>query len=182
MECITLWDVRAKAPVYDLATGNNSVTGIAWNDERNELFAATWCSNVDRNGCHIDYEPAKIPVDKNTDGEDGEGGKDNEDDWEDDEGDGDEVEYEDTDQCWPRNAYHNETYFGHIFDSGDHRICGPFSLLLKFGKLTQLLQTAMHSKPTLIQKLSQRTEELVKEMVGSKAGPLVVIPLSTLTI
>ena len=52
----------------------------------------------------------------------------------DDDGGEDEVEYEDTDQCWPTNAYHNETYFGHIFDSGDHRICESLPLLPKLVK------------------------------------------------
>lgn len=146
---------------------------MAWSDERNELFAATWCSNVDRNGCHIDYEPAKIPVDKNTGDEDDEGDNDNEDDWEDDEGGGDEVEYEDTDQCWPRNAYHNETYFGHIFDSGDHRICKSLLAAVETRKTDSILKTAMHSKATPTQKSSRRTEGLLKAMVGSKAALLV---------
>ncbi|KAF5342363.1 hypothetical protein D9611_001753 [Ephemerocybe angulata] len=124
-ECITLWDIRAKAPVYDLATGNNVVDGLVWNDERNELFAATTCNYVDRNGYHHGYEQARIPRQETEEdaAKDSEG---NEDDWVDDDDDEDEEDdedrWEDTDQCWPGNAYHSETYFGHTFDSGDHRI------------------------------------------------------------
>ena len=39
--------------------------------------------------------------------------------------DEDEDDYEDEDEerAWPENAWHDETYFGHVFDAGDHRIC-----------------------------------------------------------
>lgn len=118
-EAITLWDVRSKAAVYDLATGNNPVIegGMFWSDSRNELYAATSCSFVDRNGRHFDYEPAHIPANRDDVDNDGDGSMGAADD--------DEEEYEDTDQCWPKKAFHNETYFGHTFDSGGHRICKP---------------------------------------------------------
>lgn len=112
-EAITLWDVRARAAVYDLATGNNCVSGMVWNDERNELYAATYCQYLGTNGRHIDYAPARIPVERA-------GAVDDDDsDWEGD-------EYEDRDQEWPQKANHAETYFGHIFDSGDSRVCEHF--------------------------------------------------------
>lgn len=169
MECITLWDVRAKASVYDLATGNNSVSGMAWNDERNELVAATYCRSVDRNGCHFDYGPAKIPVEKDDDDEEEE---DDEEDWvdEDEDDKDEEVEYQDTDQCWPGSAYHNETYFGHIFDSGDHRICTSLSSFSSLDfKFTGLIQIDTLSRLILTLRLYLKMEvRRLEMMVGSE--------------
>ena len=120
-EAITLWDVRARAAVYDLATGNNRVIegGMFWNDSRNELFAATYCNYVDRGGRHSGYEPAQIPVERDNVDSDGDSNMGDDED--------DEEEYQDTEQCWPKNAFHNETYFGVTFDSGSHRICEKVS-------------------------------------------------------
>ena len=35
----------------------------------------------------------------------------------------DEDDWDDEERAWPERAFHSETYFGHIFDAGDHRIC-----------------------------------------------------------
>ncbi|KAI0058824.1 hypothetical protein BV25DRAFT_1918935 [Artomyces pyxidatus] len=36
-EQIKVWDVRAKVPLYELSTGNNQVTTLAWDDQRQTL-------------------------------------------------------------------------------------------------------------------------------------------------
>ncbi|KAJ2914501.1 hypothetical protein MD484_g5902, partial [Candolleomyces efflorescens] len=97
-EAIRMWDIRARAPIYDLSTGNNDVLALAWNDDRNELRA-------------------KIPREKT------EGEEDDEEDEDEDEDDyDDEDDWDDEERAWPEKAFHSETYFGHIFDAGDHRI------------------------------------------------------------
>lgn len=123
-EAITLWDVRARAAVYDLATGNNCVSGMVWNDERNELYAATYCQYIGTDGSHIDYARAHIPAADRAAGRDDEDedevvDDEDDDDYEDEEGE----DFDDFEQAWPKKAFHEETYFGHIFDSGDSRIC-----------------------------------------------------------
>jgi len=128
-ECITVWDLRARSLVYDLSTGNNAVQGLAWDTDANSLYAATECLYVDRHGNHHDYRHAKIPkrnrplktvdVEKERDDDDEE--------LSDREFDSEDSDFEDEDECrgWPKNAYHDENYYGHIFDSGEHRICKP---------------------------------------------------------
>ncbi|QRV83116.1 hypothetical protein RhiJN_11132 [Ceratobasidium sp. AG-Ba] len=115
-EQIKLWDVRARAPVYELSTGNNQVQSLAWDSTRNFLYAATECSYMDRMGYRHDYRCVKSSHDgpqivevENGDNDDG-----YED--EDDEGDFDE------ERAWPKNAWHDENYFGYVFDAGNHRI------------------------------------------------------------
>ena len=111
-EDIKLWDMRARSLVYELATGNNTVDAMAWDDASNTLYAASSCHYIDRNGRHMDYyRMAKIPVqaeDPNT----AQIGEDEE-----------RFEEESEDICWPKDAYYAEDYFGHAFDAGDHRIC-----------------------------------------------------------
>ena len=145
-EAITLWDVRAQKPVYELATGNTAVHSMAWDSHTSTLYAATLCE-------HERYRPAKIPIIKEEDGEvsrkekkeetaQGEGEcavieDDDDDEWkdEDDEQDDEDDEVEDDrksdteyepvseDMCWPTRAYHAENYFGHVFDAGHNRLC-----------------------------------------------------------
>lgn len=95
-----MWDVRARAAVYELATGNNAVTSLAWDAKHHCLYAATECSYKDRLGFRHDYRPAMIP-------RRGRRGHDDEDDY----------------RCWPEQAWHSEDYFEYAFDAGDHRIC-----------------------------------------------------------
>ncbi|CAE6481558.1 unnamed protein product [Rhizoctonia solani] len=111
-EQIKVWDVRARACVYELATGNNVVESLAWDAPNNCLYAATSCEYMDRLGNHHDYRYAKIPKNQNLGEVDG----DMDDDEMDDEDD------EDGERCWPKNAWHKEDYFGYLFDAGDHRI------------------------------------------------------------
>ncbi|KAG8745502.1 hypothetical protein FRC10_007849 [Ceratobasidium sp. 414] len=111
-EQIKMWDIRARTPVYELATGNNRVISLAWDSTRNFLYAATECSYQDRMGYRHDYRRAKIST-----------RKDQEDDDETmDDGDFDDFE----ERAWPKNAWHDENYFGYAFDAGEHRICKLF--------------------------------------------------------
>ncbi|RDB26136.1 hypothetical protein Hypma_006198 [Hypsizygus marmoreus] len=105
-QCVKLWDLRAKSAVYELSTGNNAVASLAWDTTRNTLYAATECHYVDRMGRHNGYRRAKVPADQNPES-DGD---------EDDDGE----EYEG--RCWPEQAYHDENYFGYLFDAGEHII------------------------------------------------------------
>jgi len=110
-ECIRTWDVRARAAVYELATGNNAVDGLAWDSTRNTLYALTSCLGVDRMGYHHDYRPANFREGNEATDEDG----DEDDDEDDDEGD--------DDRYWPGKAYNPELYFEYGFDAGEHRVC-----------------------------------------------------------
>ncbi|KAF8175065.1 hypothetical protein K438DRAFT_1939775 [Mycena galopus ATCC 62051] len=105
-EVIRVWDARAQKLLYELSTGNNQVTGLAWDSERSVLYASTQCDYMDRNGYTMDYRRAKIPRAR---------------DKRDDEGDDDEDD-NDYPRCWPKKAAHGEEYFGHILDAGEHRI------------------------------------------------------------
>ncbi|KAG8724861.1 hypothetical protein FRC09_013029 [Ceratobasidium sp. 395] len=109
-EQIKMWDVRARTPVYELATGNNRVQSLVWDSARNHLYAATECKYQDRMGYHHDYRPAKLstgngPVDKEMDGLD----------------EDEDYPMED-DRAWPKYAWHKENYFGYMFDAGEDRI------------------------------------------------------------
>jgi hypothetical protein len=134
-ESIKVWDVRnavRQGCLYDLSTGNNNAESLAWDHVRNTLYAATDCTSMDRMGSVHEYRRAKFPKwnsrkhdspddDVNMEEED-----DDDDDDDDEEQDGhefDEDSDDDDDLFWPRNAYHNERYFGYNFDSGEHRLC-----------------------------------------------------------
>ncbi|KIJ66736.1 hypothetical protein HYDPIDRAFT_108669 [Hydnomerulius pinastri MD-312] len=115
---IKLWDVRARVPVYELATGNNAVTAMVWDDTCNALYAATECTYMDRMGdtYAADYRRANIPKRskavpsaQQAVGEHGESEEDDDDD-----------EY--AKYRWPRSAEHAENYFGVTFDAAEHRI------------------------------------------------------------
>ncbi|CAE6460958.1 unnamed protein product [Rhizoctonia solani] len=114
-EQIKLWDVRARACVYELSTGNNTVESLAWDAHNNCLYAATKCNYMDRLGNHHDYRYAKIPKSQRSNQ-----GVDDEDDDEDD--DDDDEGATDGERCWPKDAWHTEDYFGYLFDAGDHSI------------------------------------------------------------
>ncbi|KAH9945027.1 uncharacterized protein BXZ73DRAFT_38972 [Epithele typhae] len=58
---VKLWDIRAEECVYELSTGNNEVTGLAWDSARSSLFVATECTYVDRMGTRLDYRRARVP-------------------------------------------------------------------------------------------------------------------------
>ena len=129
-QSIKLWDIRNKRTVYELATGNNEVTSLAWDASRNTLFAATECTYVDRLGSRHGYRYAKIPSTPHNSGTQGEchtdpEARDEEDeDIEiDDDDDDDWVDEPDEGYGWPEQAFHDESSFGYAFDSGEHRIC-----------------------------------------------------------
>jgi len=132
-----MWDPRARAMVYELATGNNGVASLAWDAPRSTLYAATECNYMDRMGNHYDYRPAKIPGSRRGIPPEkkskmvGEGDDGDDEEWEDE--DEDEDEDYDGDEFWPSKASHKETHFGYAFDSGEHRLCEfvpkPFQLI-----------------------------------------------------
>ncbi|KAL5637777.1 hypothetical protein ACGC1H_002142 [Rhizoctonia solani] len=111
-EQIKLWDIRARACVYELSTGNTMVESLSWDAHNNCLYAATQCSYMDRLGNHHDYRYAKIPKSQRS----------IQDVNEEDEEDDDDEEVTDGERCWPKDAWHTEDYFGHLFDAGDHSI------------------------------------------------------------
>ncbi|KAG8682205.1 hypothetical protein FRC08_015126 [Ceratobasidium sp. 394] len=119
-EQIKMWDVRARAPVYELATGNNQVKSLAWDSARNCLYAATKCGYRKGASYRRNYHPSKRrriddsgdeDGDEDDDGKDGDQGEDEE-----------EHAFGDDAPAWPKNAYHLEEYFGYAFDAGNHRI------------------------------------------------------------
>ncbi|KAH8832872.1 WD40-repeat-containing domain protein [Flagelloscypha sp. PMI_526] len=117
-QAIKVWDPRARTMLYEIATGNNSVSSMAWDAPRSTLFAATGCDYMDRMGNYHDYRYAKVPGAYKEPPEE-------EDHNDEDEDEDDEDEYEDDydeDRCWPKNAVHKETHWGYAFDSGDHRL------------------------------------------------------------
>jgi len=121
-EAIKVWDPRAKAIVYELATGNNSVNSMAWDAPRSTLFAATECMWMDRLGYHHEYRPARIPRAHDMERR-GDAGMDIEGEEEEEEEFDDEDEFE---RYWPKRAHHDETYFGYALDAGEYRLCEWF--------------------------------------------------------
>ncbi|KAI0351722.1 hypothetical protein OH77DRAFT_1523848 [Trametes cingulata] len=137
-QSIRLWDIRAGAAVFELATGNNSVCALAWDDVRSTLYAATECPGEDRNGYTHDYRPAKIPrwaelvpegrrnpfvnlnhADMDVDEIEDE---DEEEDECSDEYEYDSLEDDDGEHYWPKDAYHSENHFGYAYDAGEHML------------------------------------------------------------
>jgi hypothetical protein len=129
-EHIKMWDIRARAAVYELSTGNNAVVGMAWDSQHNSLYAATECRYMDRMGNSLEYRRAKVPADQRENHNHNQSQHDGDEDEDDEDGDEDEdVDDEDDDeddddypQCWPKKAYHGEDFFGYMFDAGEHRI------------------------------------------------------------
>lgn len=100
---VKVWDIRAQLPLYELSTGNNQVNALAWDTSSQTLYAATDCEYFDRSRHHHEYRRAKLP--KSTTG------------------DADEDSYDDSEgPNWPKKAYHNESGFGHLLDSAEHRV------------------------------------------------------------
>ncbi|KAI0040948.1 hypothetical protein FA95DRAFT_792933 [Auriscalpium vulgare] len=157
---VKVWDVRARAPLYELSTGNNVVNALAWDRKRQTLYAATDCPWMDRIGYHHGYRPARFrteeqenqardakrkkreearkkrreerlkePV-KEPDDSDDEGNWEDEQDSDDDsysdsysESESEESEGDPEDRrCWPEDAWHFETSFGHPLDCGYPRM------------------------------------------------------------
>ncbi|KAF7796459.1 hypothetical protein EIP86_007636 [Pleurotus ostreatoroseus] len=122
---ISLYDLRAEKVVYDLATGNNEVTSLAWETCNSSLYASTLCPYVDDQGYRYrsQYRPYKPPkprrvADRQTETE--------EDDFIDSDEDSSDDDYTragwvDWDKCWPTIA-RSEGYFRHEFDAREHRL------------------------------------------------------------
>ena len=117
-QSVRCWDIRAKAVVYELGTGNNRVCALNWDAKRSALYAATECDYMDRNGYTHDYRHARIPRwahpnpdDVDMDDEDGDGHEEDE---------YDSMDEDDDEHNWPKNAYHNESFFGYAYDAGEH--------------------------------------------------------------
>ncbi|KDN48380.1 hypothetical protein RSAG8_02972, partial [Rhizoctonia solani AG-8 WAC10335] len=101
-EKIKVWDVRAKACIYELATGNNQVKSLSWDAESNSLFAYTSCGYKDKSRSY-QYRQADIPQRKRAShpNNTSQGSK---------------------PRCWPRQAWHAEDYFEYAFDAGEDQI------------------------------------------------------------
>ncbi|EMD33927.1 hypothetical protein CERSUDRAFT_159231 [Gelatoporia subvermispora B] len=110
---IKLHDVRARAVVYELATGNNSVESLAWDSRRSALWATTRCEYYD-GGRHFDYRKARIPKWAERDYTPPEQDAD-------DETEGGDVP-ESGKHCWPVKAFHGENFFGYCFDAGEDKL------------------------------------------------------------
>ncbi|KAJ7593523.1 WD40-repeat-containing domain protein [Mycena floridula] len=142
-EAIKMFDIRAKAMIYELATGNCAVSGLAWNAEQQTLYSAAHCRYVGRMGDYFDYRKVKKIKESREEDED-------EDMEDEDENDEDEDEDEDDEEedfelrCWPKKSSHDERYFGHVFDAGSNRIfqykfndsLGPEPALPTYGNAT----------------------------------------------
>ncbi|KDQ19039.1 hypothetical protein BOTBODRAFT_28528 [Botryobasidium botryosum FD-172 SS1] len=114
-EQVDCWDVRARAPLYELSTGNTSVSSLAWDAPRNTLYAQAECEYVDRHGYHHDYRSYRAPKRERAAMRGMDGDEDN------DYGDDDEEEDE-WERCWPSSAFHDERSFGYGYDSGEHSL------------------------------------------------------------
>lgn len=103
-ENIKVWDVRFRSLIYELAMGNNEAGSLAWDANKNSLYVATV-----RN--HVEYCRARIhkAPESGMNGGDGEVGE-------------DDIEEEDDDICWPKEASQCKSHFGHVFDAGNHRL------------------------------------------------------------
>jgi hypothetical protein len=121
-EQIKMWDIRARTAVYELATGNNAVVALAWDNTHHSLYAATECHYVDRMGGHHGYRKAEIPKPRTENLASGEA-------YDEESGDNTEADGDDGDEDasfgnkWPRKAMHSEDYFGYPFDAAGHRLC-----------------------------------------------------------
>ncbi|KZV88372.1 hypothetical protein EXIGLDRAFT_839247 [Exidia glandulosa HHB12029] len=128
-QSIRMWDVQGQKCLYELATGNNEVSAMAWDASNQTLFAATECQSLDRIGYHHNYRRYKptpwekqeqaatrrASGDMSVDEEDEE-----EEEYEDVDDDDDDDDYEE--RCWPKSAFRSEDYWGYSFDAGDHRL------------------------------------------------------------
>ncbi|KAL1940228.1 hypothetical protein VTO73DRAFT_9180 [Trametes versicolor] len=112
-QSIKTWDIRARALVYELSTGNTAVHTLAWDDRRATLYAGTECDYRDRLGGTYDYRGAHIP--RWAERQPGERSETDAD------ADGyNSAEDSDGEHCWPKRAPHDEKAFGYAYDAGDH--------------------------------------------------------------
>ncbi|KAI0058822.1 hypothetical protein BV25DRAFT_1829575 [Artomyces pyxidatus] len=112
---IKVWDVRAKASLYELSTGNNEVNALSWDGPRQTLYSGTECQYVDRHGETFDYRRGKFPKPKPAIT-----AYDEDEDMEDE--DDSDYDSEDGEGNWPKHACHGEASFGYPLDSAGHRL------------------------------------------------------------
>ncbi|CAE6507075.1 unnamed protein product [Rhizoctonia solani] len=101
-EQIKVWDVRATACIYELATGNNCTNSLAWDAKHDSLFAFTSCSYKDKSGSYT-YRQADIPQRQSASHPNN-------------------MRQDSNPRCWPRQAWHAEDYFEYAFDAGEDRV------------------------------------------------------------
>ncbi|KAI8980059.1 quinon protein alcohol dehydrogenase-like superfamily [Trametes punicea] len=145
---VKMWDIREQECVYELSTGNNAVSAMAWDEVHSSLYVATECPYVNQLGERAGYRRARVPTwatwasvekdykaykaavsDPNTEETRGSrmqpeaharGYDDNEDE---DDDDVDEIdEAYSADMRWPEKCFHKENYFGYAYDAGEHVI------------------------------------------------------------
>ena len=106
-QCVKLWDLRARAVVYDLSTGNNCVQAMAWDSKRSTLYAATDRDFHDYLSSRPLYRHARIPqwAKRNP------------------------AAIDDVQRHWPRPACHREDYYGYAYDAPGHALCTSFSYM-----------------------------------------------------
>ncbi|RPD59658.1 hypothetical protein L227DRAFT_611865 [Lentinus tigrinus ALCF2SS1-6] len=98
--CVKLWDLRARAVVYDLSTGNNCVQALAWDAKRSTLYAATVRDFHDYLSTRPVYRKARVPQWAKRNPAVIDGAK----------------------RLWPRPACHREDYYGYAYDASGHSL------------------------------------------------------------
>ncbi|PPR00902.1 hypothetical protein CVT24_000387 [Panaeolus cyanescens] len=115
-EVVKLWDIRARALIYELGTGNNAVTALNWDASRNALYATTTSEHSSGRG---KYRQATIPRSSQQGSTSASAQTGNVVDYPpEDEEDANLDQY----KRWPMNAYNDEGYFGYAWDAGSHRL------------------------------------------------------------
>lgn len=129
------WDIRARALVYELSTGNNAVHSLAWDSGRTTLYAATArMDDKTRN--------ARVPeIFKTRDQEDHDGLRDEAPETDVRMPDTPAENYKDGTRFhnatkWPKKAYHPEGYFGYCYDAGVSNISMSTNLFVIVSALT----------------------------------------------
>ncbi|OCH84734.1 hypothetical protein OBBRIDRAFT_839492 [Obba rivulosa] len=118
---IKMYDIRGRAVLYELGTGNNAVVSMAWDARRSALWAGTRCEYYDR---HYDYRKAKVPKWGELDYSPSEQ-EDTSMDVDEDDADRQEDSGE---RRWPKKAFHGEDFYGYTFDAGQQRLCKDVAL------------------------------------------------------
>ncbi|KAH9859104.1 hypothetical protein C2E23DRAFT_34630 [Lenzites betulinus] len=124
-QSIMTWDIRARALVYELSTGNTAVHTLTWDDRRATLYAGTECDYMDRNGSNYDYRSARIPrwaeqCPEDRMAEDAAYAGDEADEMDEDDEEYDSADESDDEHYWPKRVAHDEKTFGYAYDAGEH--------------------------------------------------------------
>ncbi|KAL4243712.1 hypothetical protein ABKN59_010953 [Abortiporus biennis] len=95
-ETVAVWDIRARKLVYDLSTGNTSVTTMVWDSTRSTLYAGTTGMYINDNSEDHGYRAADIPSYLQSE----------------------YSESKDEPILWPKKSPHKENFYGRLFDAG----------------------------------------------------------------